>query len=260
MKHILRVAAGLALAFGAAQAAHAGTSLVGPIQPYSAVSHQWLTSLSATGAFTSTQPAVGDLATIGGGTVVGNTGTGSAAPAATTAPVLGIPGTSSGTIGIAGSSAGTLTLAAPASITSYTLTLPGAAPASSGQALTATTGGTASWSTVLAAKYTVTSKTANYTVASADDATRFDNSGAGAQVNFTLPASPSAGDEWCFLVVAAQTLEVLANTGETITVGTTTSSSAGNVQSNNVGSSVCIYFETATAAYAQTMTGAWTVN
>ena len=110
------------------------------------------------------------------------------------------------------------------------------------------------------ATFNVVSKTSNYNVASADDAARFDNAAASGSVIFTLPTSPSAGDNWCFLVAAAQTVEVLANTGETITLGGTQSASAGNIQSGTIGNSVCLYFRSATTAYVENATGSWQVN
>ncbi len=64
------------------------------------------------------------LANAGGGTVLGNNTTGSAAPAYTISPVLGIPGTSTGTIALASSTAsGEFTITAPASAATPTLTL-----------------------------------------------------------------------------------------------------------------------------------------
>ena len=71
------------------------------------------------------QIAVTDLANIAGGTVLGNTGTTAGAVAATIAPVLGIPGTSTGSIAIASSTAsGKYTITVPANAATPTLTLP----------------------------------------------------------------------------------------------------------------------------------------
>lgn len=68
---------------------------------------------------------VAQLTAIAGGTVVGNPTTGSANPSATIAPVLGIPGTSTGSIAIASSTAsGKFIITAPASASTPTLTLP----------------------------------------------------------------------------------------------------------------------------------------
>ena len=119
------------------------------------------------------------------------------------------------------------------------------------------------WSSVLTAAFTVSSKTSAYpVVAGTDDWKRFDNSGASTGIIFTLPASPSAGDNFCFLALNVTTnpFEILANTGETITMGNTTGAAAGNLQTSSIGSSVCIYFESATAAYAWASEGAWSLT
>lgn len=66
----------------------------------------------------------GVLAPIAGGTVIGNPTGATAAPTATTAPVLGIPGTSTGQLGIAGIGGGTATLSAQSAAGSATVLLP----------------------------------------------------------------------------------------------------------------------------------------
>jgi len=66
----------------------------------------------------------GVLAPIAGGTVIGNPTGATAAPTATTAPVLGIPGTSTGQLGIAGIGSGTATLSAQSAAGSATVLLP----------------------------------------------------------------------------------------------------------------------------------------
>jgi hypothetical protein len=64
------------------------------------------------------------IATQAGGTVVANATGSTASPTATAAPVLGVPGTSSGTIGLAGVTAGTTTLKTADNTTNHTLTFP----------------------------------------------------------------------------------------------------------------------------------------
>lgn len=66
----------------------------------------------------------GALTPIAGGTVLGNRGTGSAAPSALTNPVLGIPGTSTGEVGLAGATSGTAVLRAQAAAGSAVSLLP----------------------------------------------------------------------------------------------------------------------------------------
>jgi hypothetical protein len=85
------------------------------------------TVLSSTpsGAVTTSGTVTATLANAGGGTILGNNTTSSAAPAYTTAPVLGIPGTSTGSIALASSTAsGKYTITAPANAATPTLTLP----------------------------------------------------------------------------------------------------------------------------------------
>ena len=74
---------------------------------------------------TSTPALTFSLSNAAGGTVFGNNTTGAAGPAFTIAPVLGIPGTSTGSIALASSTAsGKFTITAPASTSTPTLTLP----------------------------------------------------------------------------------------------------------------------------------------
>lgn len=85
------------------------------------------TVLSSTpsSAVTTTGTLTAALANAAGGTLFGRNATTTGAPAYTTAPVLGIPGTSTGTIALASSTAsGKFIITAPASASTPTLTLP----------------------------------------------------------------------------------------------------------------------------------------
>lgn len=248
--------------------AEATETYVSPIQTYSCASHTWANSLAASTAVTTcTQPSVGDLNTVAAGTVLGNATGSTAAPTATSAPVLGVASTTAGTLGLYNSAtANAITIqngggTANGATGAYNFNLP-ISVGTSGQVLTSQGGGTTAmtWSSIVTSAFSVSSKTASFPVTAALDWTRFDNSGAGGSVTFTLPASPSAGDNWCFLVATAQSLVVLANTGETITMGNVTGASAGNLTSSTVGSSVCVYFESATAAYSWTSNGTWVLT
>jgi hypothetical protein len=260
-KTLLGGACALALLSGQARAS---TSFVGPIQTYACAAHTWANSLAAgTAATACTQPAVGDLQAVAAGSVLGNATGASAAPSATAAPVLGVASTTSGSLALySAASANAVTIQQEGATSAYNFNLPNTA-GTSGQVLTSGGGGATAmtWATVLSAGFTVSTKTANYTVVSGtDDWKRFDNSGASGSVVFTLPSSPAAGDNYCFLVATAQTLEILAATGETITMANVTGAAAGNLQANAVGSSVCLYFESATAAYAWASEGAWSLT
>jgi len=83
----------------------------------------------------------------------GNVGIGNNAPAATLS--LGTAGTRAGSLYLAGATTNGVTVNVPASVTTaYALTLPPAAPTVNGQALTATTAGVASWTTISAGSQT----------------------------------------------------------------------------------------------------------
>jgi hypothetical protein len=249
--------------------AGAATTYVGPVQTYSCASHTWANSLAAsTAATTCTQPAVGDLANVASGTVLGNATGSTAAPTATSAPVLGVASTTNGTLGLFSSGTAFSVTIQNTGVTpgNYNFNLPLTA-GSTGQALTSAGGGSSpmTWSNVVTAAFTVSSKTSSpYAIASAgaDDWKRFDNSGAAGTQLFNMPTSANlaAGDNWCFLVATAQLLEIVANTGETITMGNVTGASAGNLQSNVVGSSVCIYMQSTTAAYVWASNGQWVLS
>lgn len=247
--------------------AFAASTFVGPIQTYTCAAHTWANSLAAANAVTTcTQPAVGDLSTVAAGTVLGNATGSTAAPTATSAPVLGVASTTSGTLGLFSSgTANAITIQNVGATAAYNFNLPNTA-GTSGQAMLSQGGGSTAmtWGAVVTAAFTVSSKTTGYQVASAgaDDWKRFDNTGAGGSVVFTLPttANLAAGDNWCFLVTAAQTLEILANTGETLTMGNVTGAAAGNLQANTVGSSICIYMGSTTAGYVWAFNGTWTLT
>lgn len=80
----------------------------------------------------------------------------------------------------------------------------------------------------------VANKTANYALLSTDCSGTFTNSGAVAEVDFTLPAT-AVGCVYTFDVAATQILKVIANTGDTIRVSATVSGAAGNIQSTTIG-------------------------
>lgn len=86
--------------------------------------------------------------------------TSTTASAWTITPTLGVGGTSTGTLTLSNATgSGTFTLGASASTTTYTLNMPTAAPATSGQVLSATTGGAASW---LSTEFSISSGSASF--------------------------------------------------------------------------------------------------
>jgi hypothetical protein len=261
LRFLFAVVTAAALAAIAAADAGAATTTCSTVATLASATHQWLTQLGTNCTFSQSQPAVGDLANVGGGTVLANSTGASAAPAATTTPVLGIAGTSTGSLGLANSAGGTLTLDTNAAITSYSIHFPPVAPTANGQALTATTAGVASWAAVLTARLTVVSKTSSYTLTSADDATSFNNIGAAGSVTFTFPTSPTAGDNWCFAAAANQTIVIAVASGQTLYLGNVASTAGtGNITSGGQGVAACVTFHSATVAIVESATGPWTVN
>ena len=226
----------------------------------SATTHNFVTTLGNNCTFSIAQPAVTDLANIAGGTVLGNTGTSSAAVAATISPVLGIPSTSTGTIGLASSGGGTVTFTGgTAAITGYNITPPPAAPVSNGQAWTATTAGLGSWTTIALASKTISSQTgSSLALASAGDGTMYDNAGNSGTLTATM--TQTAGDNWCFTVVAAHPVIITAGAASTVDLGGVVSATAGNVQSTTIGSVACVYVESSTLDFVYSSTGPWAVT
>src|SRR5260370_19161062 len=160
-------------------AAEAATSFVGPVQTYACATHTWASPLaSSTAATPCTQPAVGDLSAVASGTVLGNATGSTAAPTATAAPVLGVASTTAGTLGLYSSSTANLeTIQNVGATAAYNFNLPNTV-GSSGQVLTSQGGGATAmtWSTVLTASFSVSTKTSAYpVVAGTDDWKRFDN-------------------------------------------------------------------------------------
>jgi len=105
----------------------------------------------------------------------------------------------------------------------------------------------------------VTAKTTNYSVLTGDSGVVFDNTGAGAEVDFTLPTA-AAGLTYTFYVDAAQIVKVIAGASTTIRLGGTVSASAGNVQCAVTGGNVTLIAISSTQWVALDYTGAWTIT
>lgn len=133
-------------------------STLGGVQSYAAVSNQFLTSISTSGAPASAQPSAANLSngTTGSGAVVLATGATITSPSLVT-PSLGVAtatSISTPTLLITGASSGVVTLQGQNAAGTYSLTLPTSA-GSSGQYLTTDGSGVLSWSTASAAGVTV---------------------------------------------------------------------------------------------------------
>jgi hypothetical protein len=242
--------------------AQAATTWVSPVQTITCT-NQAVTALAATGVHTcSTITAAMFGSAITAGTVFGNPSGSASTPSFTAAPVLGASGTT-GSLGFSGTTSGTVTIKPQAAAGTWEFDLPITA-GGAGQALTSQGGaGTAmTWTTVLAAKMTVLSKTTAYTVVSGDDWKRLDDTGAGGAVTFTIDASGNlaAGDNWCFTQVTANAMVIQMGTGEVLHVGTTAGTSAGTLTSQGQFSTVCIYAQSTTSFYAYSMGGGWSLS
>lgn len=80
-------------------------------------------------------------------------------------------------------------------------------------------------------------KTANYTIVATDNYSHFDNTGAAAEVDFTLPAIAN-GYQFSFRVMASQVLKVISNEGANL-VGTTATQTS--VSGTAIGAGFTIY-------------------
>lgn len=107
--------------------------------------------------------------------------------------------------------------------------------------------------------YSVNAKTANYPLLSTDSGKIFTNVGASGEVDFTLPTN-SLGLAYTFVVGTAQTVKIIANTGSTISMGTFTSATSGNVTSNSTFSSITIASISSTNWVVVYSAGSWAVN
>ena len=101
---------------------------------------------------------------------------------------------------------------------------------------------------------TIATKTTNYTVTTGDVGTHFNNSGASAEVDFSLPPA-TAGLIYTFVVIAAQILKVIANGAETIKGGTTFS--ATNISSSSPFSTLTIECHIAGTWISSGTVGIW---
>jgi len=243
--------------------ATAATTWVSPIQSYSCT-NQVATALSASTAATSCSTVTAAMfgSAVTAGTVLGNPSGSVGAASFTANPVLGASGTT-GSLGLSGTSSGTVTIKPQSAAGTWEFDLPITA-GSSGQALVSQGGaGTAMiWSTLVTPKFTILSKTANYTVVSGDDWKRLDDTGASGAVTFTIDASGNlaAGDNWCFTQVTANAMVIQMGTGEVLHVGTTAGASAGTLTSQGQYSNVCIYAQSTTSFYAYSMGGSWQLS
>lgn len=82
-------------------------------------------------------------------------------------------------------------------------------------------------------------KTTDYGVVALDSGAYFNNSGAVGTVNFSLPAA-AVGLRYCFVVYAAQIVNVVANGSDKVAFGADNGAAGGNISSNTPFSSACV--------------------
>jgi hypothetical protein len=85
----------------------------------------------------------------------------------------------------------------------------------------------------------ITAKTTAYTVTNSDNNQVFTNSGASAQVEFTLPTA-AAGLTYTFYAIDSDGIKITAASGDTIRVSTEVTIAAGSIESTAVGDSLTI--------------------
>jgi len=111
----------------------------------------------------------------------------------------------------------------------------------------------------------VTSQTSNYSVLSSDSGVFFTNTGASAEVDFTLPSAVS-GLQYIFYVDPPHTLKVIAAGGAVIRYLSTLSAINGSISSTATGnklSLLCIGVSSADSLsewVVDTLEGAWSIT
>lgn len=104
----------------------------------------------------------------------------------------------------------------------------------------------------------VTPVTTTATPASTDSGTTFSNEGDGDGATVTLPTA-LAGLQFTFVVQAAQTLTITANSGDTIRIGSSVTAAAGSITCSTVGSAITLQAINATEWFAVAAVGSWTI-
>lgn len=104
----------------------------------------------------------------------------------------------------------------------------------------------------------VTPKTSATALSSDDRGRFFHNTGASAQVVFTLPASPAIGDNYEFYVTDVDGIRVLAQGSHQIRVNATLSAAAGYTESATIGSNIKVMYLSSNLWVGLSPSGTWT--
>jgi hypothetical protein len=107
----------------------------------------------------------------------------------------------------------------------------------------------------------LSARTSNATLSNVvDPGVTFTNTGSAGTVTLTLPASPTLGNKYRFVITTNQTFTVAANTGQTIRNAGSVSSSAGTITSNTVGNIVELEYVDTNKWYVLYIIGAWALH
>lgn len=109
----------------------------------------------------------------------------------------------------------------------------------------------------IASTRSITDKASSDTLLVANTSKGYTNTGAGAEVELTLPAS-AVGLSYFFIVTDTDGLKIRCPASTTITVGTTVSSAAGYTVSTAIGSTLTIVCYESNKWVAVSVTGTWT--
>jgi len=104
----------------------------------------------------------------------------------------------------------------------------------------------------------VTARTTSLSLNSSDRGRFFHNTGAGAQVVFTLPASPAIGDNYEFYVTDVDGIRVLTQGSHQIRVNATLSAAAGYTESATIGSNIKVMYLSSNLWVGLSPSGTWT--
>lgn len=111
----------------------------------------------------------------------------------------------------------------------------------------------------LAYSRVVQAKTTDFDPVAANCNYVFTNEGTTAKRDFTLPTAVT-GYSYTFVVQDSDGLRVVADTGNTIRIGSSVSASGGNIDSTTIGSTVTLVAINSTQWFAISTNGSWTVT
>lgn len=115
-------------------------------------------------------------------------------------------------------------------------------------------------SATLTASWLTAAKTSGYPLIGTDDQTVFTNTGAVAQVIFTLPAAAASKGPYTFVVDAVQNIRVTAGSGDVIDLAGTDTAAAGHVDCASKGCTLTLVGIAVNKWFAIMLMGTWTTT